>query len=318
MLMVGAMCSAAWASTPPDGLTDDRNARDMTFVAEWFEGEFDNDIQIWFETDPRSQTVAQARHQRVHAVHARLPDALLGAPAFLVREYRDDDRAQLLSEHILSFRSLTPKDGIRLRYHRLRGEMSTPEALTPSMIEDIAGCDVILQRRATQLEGQTQGWGCAWGAGSGRTAIKEAIWLGPDAYSRSRTEVSRRTGQPMSDAADHAPTAFYKARKFNCSAHMFADSYLRPSPADKTYTFSDRHDLGDRMTVESPRDGKLYHLQLRRQRYPYYRMGGEFLLMRLREVGAASSVAIVTSDSGNDNVSLNLGWAMIACNAVKP
>lgn len=316
-LAFGAMCSAAFAGTAPDGLTNDRNARYMTYAAEWLEGEFDNDLQVWFEADTRSQTPLDVRHQRIHTVHSRLPDAVLGTPALLVREYQDDDRTRLLGEHVVSLRSLAPKDGIRLTYYRLRGGVRASEELTSSMLEEAPGCDVILQLRGGQLEGSTQGSACAWD-GAGGNSMHETLWLGPEVYWRHRTQVSRRTGQPVSRTEALPPTAFYKARKFDCSAHMFADSYLNPSPADKVYAFPNRHDLGDQMVLESPRDGKRYHLQLRRQRYPYYRTGGEFLLLRLREVGAPSSVAIVTSDSSNDNLSLNLGWAMIACNAAKP
>lgn len=310
-MIAGAI--AATASATPTGLTDDRNARDMTFAAEWFEGEFDNDLQVWFETDPRSATPLEGRHQRVHAVHERLPDTLLNAPAFRVREYRDDDRAKLVREHVVSFHSLKPADGIRMRYHR-----ATPDAANAAAPEPIPGCDVILKRRGAQLEGRTEGSGCVSGTGKDRLKVEEEIWLGPDVYSRNRREISGHTGKLVSGRADNAPTAFYKARRFDCTADMFADNYLRPSPQDRKYAFDGRHDLGDLMTIHSPRDGKDYQLQLRRQRYPYYRSGGEFLLLRLREVGAQSSVAIVTADTGTDSISLNLGWAMVGCSARKP
>lgn len=317
IMCVAGIVSTASAMAAPTGLTDDRNARDLTFATEWFEGEFDNDLQIWFETDPRSHTAPEERHQRSHAVHTRLPDTLLGAAAFLVREYQDDDRTKLVSEHVVSLQSNKPEEGIRLRYHRLLGDVAPTGLTTASQLEAMIGCDVILRRRGVQLEGRVQKGGCASGAGKSRSVIDETIWLGPNVYSRERIEISPKKPGASTDA-DLGPVHFYKARGFDCAANMFADSYLKPSTNDKHYKFEGRHDLGDVMLVESPRDGKRYQLQLRRQRYPYYQSGGEFLLMRLREVGAPTSVAIVTSDTGNDNISLNLGWAMISCNARQP
>ncbi|MGQ5702338.1 hypothetical protein ACUJ46_09850 [Sandaracinobacteroides sp. A072] len=298
-LLAAALVPAA-STAGPEGLTDDRNARDLTLATEWFEGEFNNDLQVWFETDPRSKIPAQARRGRVHRIHSRLPEGVLGGSAFLVREYPDDDRAQPPTAYVVLFESMKPAEGIAVRHFRLNGA-ADPAVIRATMLAPEPACDIVLYNRGAQLEGTAPG---ACGTATGVQADKQ-MWLGPETYLRERT-----TGK-----AELTPTAFYKARTFTCTANMFADSYLRPSKADKAYVFENRHDLGDVMDLDSPRDGKRYQLQLRRQRYPYYQRDGEFLLLRLREAGAASSVALVTSDTDNNSISLNLGWAMINCNS---
>ncbi|WP_337828543.1 hypothetical protein [Pseudonocardia sp. TMWB2A] len=316
LLLASATALATPASAPlwanaPTGLTDDRNARDLDLLLGWFEGVFDNDLQIWFETDPRSATPADARHARFHAVHKRLPDSLLGLPAFHVVETRGD---AVLADHVVAFQTEKPRDGIRLRYFRINGKNSEGAALTSSQLTLMPDCDVLLERRGAQVEGRTLSSGCALAGGSAARAVRETLWIGPDVYTRLRTPVGAASTPAR---ASLGPVAFYKARPFDCSVDMFADSYLKRSPNDRSYSFKGRHDLGDMMQVESPRDGKRYQLQLRRQRYPYYRSGGEFLLLRLREVGAPSSVAIVTTDTANENITLNLGWVAASCNARK-
>lgn len=304
---LSAPAFAPLAANAPTGLTDDRNARDLNLLVDWFEGVFDNDLQIWFENDPRSATPVTARHPRFHAVHKRLPDSLLGIPAFHVVETRGDE---VLADHVVALQTEKPRDGIRLRYYRITGKSSDGAALAARNLTLLPDCDVVLQRRGAQLEGRSAGAACALESASPAQGARQDIWIGPDVYSRLRT--------PASGAgASLSPVAFYKARPFDCSVEMFADSYLKRSPKDRTFTFEHRHDLGDLMQVESPRDGKRYQLQLRRQRYPYYRSGGEFLLLRLREVGAPSSVAIVTTDTANENITLNLGWVAASCNARK-
>lgn len=296
----------------PTGLTDDRNARDFTLLLGWFEGEFDNDLQIWFETDPRSETPKEARHDRIHTVHTRLPDSLLGTAAFHVLETRDDDPSKQLAQHVVSLQSEKPNDGVRLRYYRIDNRPDDLADLSQKHLTVLPDCDIVLQRRGAQLEGRTISPNCALYSDGRKTAVSEEIWIGPDVYTRLRAP---RAARPSETVDPKGPVAFYKARPFDCSVDMFADSYLKRSPADRSYKFEHRHDLGDMMTVESPRDGKRYQLQLRRQRYPYYQSGGEFLLLRLRAVGAPSSVAIVTTDTSNQNISLNLGWVAASCNA---
>lgn len=316
LLLASVTALAAPASPPlwanaPTGLTDDRNARDLTLLLGWFEGVFDNDLQIWFENDPRSATPIDTRHRPVHAVHKRLPDSLLGVPAFHVVETRG---TEVLADHVVAFLTEKPRDGIRLRYYRISGTSAQGAAVTRDQLTLVPECDVLLERRGAQVEGRTSSSSCTLGSVPNAHPMREQLWIGQDVYSRQRTPVG---GQGNAARASLGPVAFYKARPFDCSVDMFADSYLKRSPKDRSYTFEQRHDLGDMMQVESPRDGKSYQLQLRRQRYPYYQSGGEFLLLRLREVGAPSSVAIVTTDTANENITLNLGWVAASCNARK-
>lgn len=309
-LTLCALLLPASVTAAPAGLTSDRNARDLNLALEWFGGEYNNDLQLWFETDPRSQTPEEQRHVRHHISNQRLSDDLMGSPAFLVREELGEGERKIIRHQVVTLQSLSPKDGIllsRYSWNKLANGQAVPDKAS---LEPIPNCDVILKRRAGQLEGSTTGASCRNDLVGGDQPIRETIWLGADVLTLHRipTRNQNRT-EPLT------PSAFYKARIFDCDVTMFADSYLKPSDRDKSYRFTDRHDLGDLMMVESPKDGKSYHLQLRRQRYPYYKFGGEFLLMRLREVGAPTSVAIVTMDTSNVGVSLNLGWVMANCTA---
>ncbi len=312
-LLAGAGLSSAVLAAPT-GLTDDRNARDLTHALTWFEGEFSNDLQIWFEADPRSHTAPADRQQRYHHLHQRLPDDLLGSPSFLVTEKLGEGEQQSVRQHVVAFASQKPDDGIRMvRYRWNRGPDGSAGTAADSMpradaLEKMVGCDVVLQRRGAQLEGRSEAANCDALAPKASGLMAEEMWLGTDVFSFRRSP-----SKPSRQAAPPALIPLYKARHFDCDVSMFADSYLAPSPQDRTYHFKGRHDLGDMMVMESPRDGKSYYLQLRRQRYPYYTSGGEFLLMRLREVGAPSSAAVMTFDTSNEGMSLNLGWVMADC-----
>jgi len=73
-------------------------ARDLKILTDWFEGEFDNEEQLWFENDPRSNTPEEERHIRLHTVHTRLDLPTFGEH---VRNTRKTIR-KILSVSVLS------------------------------------------------------------------------------------------------------------------------------------------------------------------------------------------------------------------------
>ncbi|MEM6699525.1 MAG: hypothetical protein AAF599_14075, partial [Bacteroidota bacterium] len=47
----------------------DPNARDLVKLTQWFEGEFDNDSQIWYENRYSWKGNPEERHHRIHTFH---------------------------------------------------------------------------------------------------------------------------------------------------------------------------------------------------------------------------------------------------------
>ena len=87
-------------------------ARDLLIMAEWFEGEFDNEEQLWFHQRSRAEGEPPVR---IHTIHKRIDNAALGDIVFYVEEYRDNNPAEVIRQRVVTMDSDPLEEAIRIR-----------------------------------------------------------------------------------------------------------------------------------------------------------------------------------------------------------
>ncbi len=302
----------------------DPNVRDLGLIAQWFEGEYDNDEQLWVENRSDWWGKADEKHERIHAVHKRINADKVGKYVFYVEEYLDDDRSKVSRQRIVSFVSMKDKPGIIMKLYFIKDAEkyliagdSHEEVLANVTLESLFGldgCDVIFQRNGEEFEGSMADK--AWQFGKGdelRYSVHEMIISENEYWRVDRTflvkDDSFFKGHPNAE-----PHKLRKVKFYTCDVSFYEKAYYMPSEKDKSYKGLKVHDQGGTAYVLNPVDGKTYFIQLRNKEYPFYDLQeSNFFFLRLKEKGAQASTALAFAEPHAKKIGFQINWVSATC-----
>ncbi|MEN0050131.1 MAG: chromophore lyase CpcT/CpeT [Bacteroidota bacterium] len=300
----------------------DPNARDLVKLTQWFEGEFDNDSQIWYENRYSWKGNPEERHHRIHTFHKKIDFSELGDHVFYVEEYIDDDPTKIARQRIVSFSSEAPETKIRMSIYFLKGakkyvgayaETELFEGISKEDLFGVDGCDVFFTRQGEQYHGSMKSKACQFGEGDlERYSVHDMIISENQYWRVDRTFLTKddsfHKGHPTAE-----PHKMRKAKHYSCDVSFHEKAYYIPSDKDKKYKGTLIHDQGGMAWFENPIDEKTYGVQLRQKEYPFYEDGSDFFMLRFIEKGQKASTVIVTGEPHTKKISFQMGWASAAC-----
>jgi len=320
LLALTITLSLIWAAAAVPVYAADRHARDLVILTTWFEGQFDNDEQLWFEQDYRWQGNESDKHRRNHATHIRLDMPKIGEHVFFVEEYLDNDPENVWRRRLVSFDSHAER-GLRLKLYFIK-DNSIFESANPldtiknydlDDVSDLPGCDIWFVREGEQYKGMMEPQACAFGEGEERRYSEHTMIISQNQYWRFDRTWLFSNGEQHSGETASEPSRMRRAHNYSCDVSLPYESYAKPNEKDVKLKGLIVHDQGGTTSFEDPRTGKIYDLQLREKEYPYYTEGSEFFLLRIKEQGAKSSAALVTTAPRPEKVSVNLGKISAFC-----
>ncbi len=295
---------------------DDPSARDLLQLVDWFEGEFDNQEQVWFETEGRAQVPPKARHERVHATHRRVAMPQFGAHVFYVEEYLDDDESKVFRQRLVTFESARAA-GVRMKLWffkdaaAVRGAHREPAKLaelTSASITTLPECDVYWTAQAGQYVGAMRPRACQFGSGAQRRYSQHDLQLSADKYWRiDRTFLV--AGDVLAvGLATGEPHRMNRAKVFLCKV-TFQEK--------QSFESLRLHSQGGAVRLRRDADGKSFQLRLRDKEYPYYESRPDFMFLSVRE-GEGPFIAYSLHDPGAEFLGFNLGWMSATCERQSP
>ncbi len=300
----------------------DPNTRDLLILVKWFEGEFDNDSQLWYE----GRMGIEDEHERLHTIHAKIDAPEIGKHVFYIEEYTGDDTTNISRQRIVSFKSNAPEDTIEMELYFLKdakkyiGAYNTPEVLKGFKKENLFGldgCNVFFKRVGQQYQGSMKNKACVFGEGDLRRYSVHDMTISENQYWRvDRTflikDDSFHKGHPNA-----IPHKMRRADNYLCDIKFYVNSYAEPDPGDVSYKGIKIHDQGGFAWVLYPKNNKKYGFQLRDKEYPFYAEGSDFFMMRFIEEGQKRSNILVTAEPGAKKLSFNNGWASCFCQKIE-
>jgi hypothetical protein len=307
----------AWAQVRT-GEPTDPNARDLVLIGQWFAGEFDNEEQQWFENDPRSQTPADRKHERIHTIHKRLDVPTLGTVVFYVEEYRDNDPAKIIRQRLVTFASNAPQRNIRMQQGFLKdakaaqGAHLDPNKLATLKAGDISflpGCDVTWRRVGDQFEGSMAAKTCQFGEGKDRRYSAHNLVLSATKYWREDRSFRLSDDTLFLGYPTDEPHKFNRAKIFICEVTFRGE---KRSENEQKIEGLRLHSQGGQVWATRA-DGKEIGLRLRDKEYPYYDVRPDFLFFALREKNKEASLAYSIHDVTSRRLGLDLGWMGSHC-----
>jgi hypothetical protein len=302
--------------------------RDLALFLSWFEGRFDNELQVFFEPD--LNTPENARHDRIHSSFRRVDLPSFGAHVFYIEQFGDGDPGNIYRQRLYTISPDYPANAIRLDIRTpvdaeaLRGAHRNPaliEGLTPEATISLHdGCAVYWRRQENQFIGQTRRGACRiQSRRSGRTIIVEddlvltehAIWIQDRATdTRGRYVYGNRAG---------VAHQLRRVRPFECWIAVLRGARhgdLGENAAAQDWHFQRGvllHDQGGVATVstdESP--ARRITLKLRRVEWPSG-ANRPSLTLYVMEQGSERAVSYVWGEYDAERLGINLRWLQASC-----
>lgn len=300
----------------------DPYARDLVKLVEFFEGEFDNDSQMWFEGRRGWPGKEEEKHIRMHATHTRIDASDIGDIVFYVEEFTEGDPAKISRQRVVNFKSDIDKGGVVMEIYFLndadkfvnaQDSMAVFNDLGQDDLFGLDGCHVVFKREGDQFFGSMEDKMCQFGEGEKKRYSVHNVHLSATKYWRVDQTYLVENDEFYMGHPNDEPYKMRKARKYRCDVSFTEKGYYDPSGNDKKYSDIILHDQGGTATLYNPIKEKNYILQLREKEYPYYSTGSDFFMLRFIEEGATRSDVIVTSEPHVSKISFSLGWASASC-----
>lgn len=290
----------------------DPSARDLQRIVTWFEGEFDNEEQVWFENDPRSSVPLDERHGPLHVSRWRVRLPAFGEYVFYVEEYTDDNPGKLSSRYLVAFESAR-EAGIRMRTWFLTDSKGNPggppdlsaiEQLTRDDVVGLgSGCDVLWGLHGDQYLGSVQPRACVFGKEPELRYAQLELGLSASKFWRVDRTFLLKSNLLQKGHATSVPYKLTRAKKFSCDIRMDDQS------------FNDREMLSQGGTIVLTRkaDGKDYVFRIREKEHPYQNENSDFILL---SVGRPNEryLAFSVHDRDSALIGVHAAWATITCN----
>jgi hypothetical protein len=300
----------------------DPNTRDILLLTKWFEGEFDNDSQLWFEGRMEIKDV----HERVHTIHTRIEAPEIGKHVFYIEEYTGGDTTNISRQRIVSFKSNAPKEEIEMELYFLKDSkkylggyknLEIFKNFSKNNLFGLDGCNVFFTKVGEQYQGSMRDKACVFGEGNLKRYSVHNMTISKNQYWRvDRTflmkDDSFHKGHPNS-----VPHKMRRADIYSCDVNFYMKSYAEPDEGDVAIKGLKIHDQGGFAWVTYPKDNKKYGFQLRDKEYPFYATGSDFFMMRFIEEGKKRSNILVTAEPDAKKLSFNSGWVSCFCQKIE-
>jgi hypothetical protein len=323
-LLVGLTPSASQGNVATHAALD----RDLATFVSWFEGRFDNELQVFFEPD--LETPEEARHERIHSSFRRVNLPAFGQYVFYVEQFGAGDPGNIYRQRLYVVRSDYAANAIRLGIltptapDAVRGAHRDPAllaTLTPEAATGLhEGCAVFWRRRENQFIGETRRGACRIRSRrDGRTIVVEddlvltadAIWIQDRATDTSGRHVyGNRAG---------VPHQLRRVRPFECWVSVLRGARHGDGGAgaeDQDWFFQRGvllHDQGGAAVIttdETP--ARQITLRLRRVEWPYG-TNRPSLTLYVMEEGSDRAVSYAWGEYDAERLGINLRWMQASC-----
>lgn len=306
-------------------------ARDIKILTNWFEGQFDNEEQVWYQNHPASNTTKKSRHTRIHTMHRRLEWPELGEHVFYVEEYKDNDPEDLIRQRIVTFKSDPENGAIRMKQGFFKDAPSAKGAyIEPAKLssltkadvffmEDLdptAECDVLWKRVAGQFEGKMKDKSCIFGEGEKRRYSVHDMSLSKDKYWRVDATYLLSDDSFHAGSPNGKPNQLRRAEPFICGGRFFPDANSTfDEGKGKVQAFKNirTHSQGGSFQVKRDSDSQMFEVLLRTKEYPFYDERPDFLYFSLRKAGEERSLAFTVNDNLSRQMAVTIPGISVGC-----
>ncbi|MEM9705282.1 MAG: chromophore lyase CpcT/CpeT [Pseudomonadota bacterium] len=299
--------------------------KDLGLFLEWFEGRYDNALQVFWEPD--LEVPEDQRHERIHSIFRRVELPAFGDAVFYVEQYLDGDPTKIYRQRIYVFTTDVNENAIRLAIHtpkkpeRLVGgyrDASKFTRLRPRDATTREGCDVFWRRQANQFIGYMKEGACRVPSerlGQEIIISDDLVLTQDEIWIADRAETVQ--GDYVFGNKAGVPHKLRKIRPFECWTAILPGGVLGDSGEGRRDWDFKRgnwiHDQNGVLTVTDPSNtDRQVRLRLRRVEWP---SGPNRPSMTLYVEDGESTRAVSYAWTAYDaeRIGINLRWLQASC-----
>lgn len=166
-LCAGLLILLAAAGPLHAGESDDTLQQDFERFLEWFEGEYDNNEQVWQQAE--EGIPEEDRLEHIHHIFMPVDAPGIGEHTFFIRQYMDGDYNNVYRQRLYSMVKDEDENATRLKIYSFNDEAKYRDTdRDPSLIKDLAldevrnmpGCDVFWTYKGDHYLGEMKDKAC--------------------------------------------------------------------------------------------------------------------------------------------------------------
>jgi hypothetical protein len=280
--------------------TFSQHSRDLKILVGWFEGEFDNEEQIWFQSDKRSAIPLRERHYRLHTVNKRVLIPELGNYVFLVKKYKDNNPKNIQDEFIVNFMIDKNLDKILMQKRYIKDNSKIKDISHNDLYNDKV-CEFYWEAVADQYMSSMINDMCFSNKKNKSKFFnhkiiisKEKLWMYKYPFANKKLN-----------------SIPFKLRRVK---YFFCEVYIQTNKGNiRIFENKKISSQGGEIWFEDPNSLKKYGLRIRDKEYPYYEIRPDFLFFSIREPNKKLSLGYSIHDINSRRLGINLNWISAHC-----
>jgi len=303
------------------GLSGAQADEDMDRFLSWFEGEFDNNEQVWQQA---SDGIAEGdRHEHIHHIFKPVEAPGLGERIFFVKQYLNGDYEEVYRQRIYSFTRDEAESAIRLAIYTFNDEApyryadQDPSVLLDVQPEDFRnspGCDVFWTFHEDHYVGKMKKDACFYFSkrlgkniyiSDTLKLTEDMIWIGDKAFDEEGNKIFGRDER-------HANR---KVRYFKGWAGVRNDKFMDDGDDSQAFIPNLRlHNEGQKVPLVTE-DGEDtgYTVELARLTYQNTRVA--VLKLALIHTATGETFTYTWTNPGAERIGINLRWLQVGLTA---
>ena len=141
--------------------------QDFDRFLQWFEGEWDNNEQVWQQGV--NEVPEEDRHEHIHHIFKPVDAPNIGKHTFFVRQYMDGDYENVYRQRLYNFFIDGEENAVRLqifsfhdeaRYRNSDQDPSVIAGITKDEVRNMPGCDVFWRYKGDHFVGEMKEKAC--------------------------------------------------------------------------------------------------------------------------------------------------------------
>jgi len=293
--------------------------RDLALMMTWFEGEFDNNEQVYFEGTLKVGD--EEKHERIHSIFKRAELPEIGKNIFYVQQYSDGDPNKVYRQRLYKFTPnyergvvaleiLSYKDAASVRDAHL--DMTKLNGLTVADLDTMPeGCTVFWERRANQFVGFMDDGACqikSKRSGKMLTFDDDLLLTDDQIWIQDRAEDA--DGNYVYGNKASVAHKLLKQNTFTCWVYAVDEKAKDGGHFNAGVKISDQG--GEHWIDLTGENGKNVGIKMRNVHWPYGRNRNSLVLYAYKD-GGDSAVSYVWAEPEAKRIALNLRWMQASC-----
>jgi len=291
----------------------------MNHFLSWFEGEFDNNEQVWQQT--QDGIAEEDRHEHIHHIFKAVDVPAMSGHTFFVKQYQSGDYEDVYRQRLYRFTWDDQENAVRLAIHSFADDAPYRYAdrepgvladLDPATTRNMPGCDVFWTFHEDHYVGKMKENACFYFSKRlGKNIYitdtlkltEDMIWIGDKAFDEDGNKIFGRDERHQNR----------KVRYFKGWAAIRNDRFREDAEGDEEMAFfADLrlHNEGQQLPLIT-KDGVDSGYVIELSRLTYQNTNVAVLKLGLIEKATGKTFTYSWTNPGAERIGINLRWMQV-------